>query len=185
MGPHRLQLPTRPDWFFDPEAFGGIIVDIASHQIDQFLFYTGSTSGEVVASAIGNFGMPEKPAFQDFGEVLLRSDKASGYVRVDWFTPEALPTWGDGRLTILGTKGYIELRKYIDISGRPGKDHLFLVNGEENTYIDCSSEKLDYFEAFTADVRDRTETAMTQAHVYEVCRLSLEAQAKASRLGGR
>jgi predicted dehydrogenase len=185
MGPHRLQLPTRPDWFFDPDAFGGIIVDIASHQIDQFLCYTGSTSGEVVASSIGNFGMPEKPAFEDFGEVLLRSNTASGYIRVDWFTPDALPTWGDGRLTILGTEGYIELRKYIDISGRPGKDHLFLVNGKENTYIDCSDEKLDYFEAFSADVRDRTETTMTQAHVYEVCRLSLEAQTKAAILGKR
>lgn len=183
MGPHRLQLSTRPDWFFDPEAFGGIIVDIASHQVDQFLFFTNSASAEVVASSIGNFGMPEKPSFQDFGEVLLRSEKASGYVRVDWFTPEALPSWGDGRLTILGTKGYIELRKYIDISGRPGKDHLFLVNETENTYIDCSDEKLDYFESFAADVRDRTETAMVQTHVYEVCRLSLEAQANAVRFG--
>ncbi|MFS2154256.1 Gfo/Idh/MocA family protein [Rhizobium sp. Rhizsp42] len=183
MGPHRLQLPTRPDWFFDPEKFGGIIVDIASHQVDQFLFYTGSTSATVAASSVGNFGMPDRPAFQDFGEVLLRSDKGSGYVRVDWFTPEALPTWGDGRLTILGTEGYIELRKYIDISGRPGKDHLFLVNGKEMTHIDCSDEKLDYFEAFLADVRDRTETAMPQAHVYEVCRLSLEAQANAVRIG--
>jgi predicted dehydrogenase len=183
MGPHRLQLPTRPDWFFDPEAFGGIIVDIASHQVDQFLFYTGSTTGEVVASSVGNFGMPQKPDFQDFGEVLLRSDKGTGYIRVDWFTPEALPTWGDGRLTILGTEGYIELRKYIDIAGRPGKDHLFLVNGKEMTHIDCSDEKLDYFEAFAADVRDRSETAMTQNHVYEVCRLSLEAQTKAVRIG--
>ncbi len=121
VGPHRLQLPTRPDWFFDPEAFGGIIVDIASHQVDQFLFYTGSTTGEVIASSIGNFGMPDKPAFEDFGEVLLRSDKAAGYVRVDWFTPEALPTWGDGRLTILGTEGYIELRKYIDIAYLAGQ----------------------------------------------------------------
>lgn len=185
MGPHRLQLPTRPEWFFDPEKFGGIIVDIASHQVDQFLFYTGSTSGEVVASSVGNFAMPERPAFQDFGEVLLRSERASGYVRVDWFTPDALPTWGDGRLTILGTKGYIELRKYIDITGRPGKDHLFLVNGEETTHIDCSDEKLDYFDAFTADVRDRTQTAMSHEHVYEVCRLSLEAQAKAVRLGAK
>jgi len=185
VGPHRLQLPTRPNWFFDPEAFGGIIVDIASHQVDQFLFYTGSTTGEVIASSIGNFGMPDKPAFEDFGEVLLRSDKAAGYVRVDWFTPEALPTWGDGRLTILGTEGYIELRKYIDIAGRPGKDHLFLVNGKEMTHIDCSGEKLDYFDAFTADVGNRTQTAMTQDHVFEVCRLSLEAQAKAARIGAR
>ncbi|ALN75507.1 Gfo/Idh/MocA family protein [Aureimonas sp. AU20] len=185
MGPHRLQLATRPDWFFDPDRFGGIIVDIASHQIDQFLFYTGSDTAEVVASTIGNFAMPDRPRFEDYGDITLRSDKASGFVRVDWYTPDALGTWGDGRLTILGTEGYIELRKYIDISGRPGKDHLFLVNGTTNTHIDCSAEKLIYFEAFAEDVRARTETAMPQAHVYEVCRLSLEAQAKAVRIGNR
>ena len=181
MGPHRLG-GARPDWFWKLDAFGGIIVDIASHQIDQFLFYTGSTTGEVVASSVGNFGTPQAPEFQDFGEVLLRSDKGAGYVRVDWFTPDGLPTWGDGRLTILGTEGYIELRKYIDIAGREGKDHLFLANRSGVEYIDCSSEQLDYFTQFSADVRDRTETAMTQQHVFEVCRLSLEAQARATML---
>jgi predicted dehydrogenase len=185
LGPHRLQRPTRPDWFWDPEQFGGIIVDIASHQIDQFLFYTGSETAEVAAASIGNFTMPDVPAFQDFGEFLLRSDRASGFVRVDWLTPEALPTWGDGRLTILGTKGYIELRKYIDIAGRPGKDHLFLVNGEAMTHIDCSSVPLDYFAAFIADVTHRTETAMRQSHVWEVCRLAVEAQTKAVRIGAK
>jgi predicted dehydrogenase len=185
MGPHRKQLPTRPDWFFRTEAYGGIINDIASHQIDQFLFYTGSQTGEVVASSVGNFGTPESAEFQDFGEVLLRSDRASGYVRVDWFTPEGLPTWGDGRLTILGTEGYIELRKYIDIAGRPGKDHLFLVDGSGVRHIDCSGEQLDYFAAFMKDVRDRTETAMPQRHAFEVCRLALEAQAKAAVIASR
>lgn len=185
LGPHRLQRPTRPSWFFEPEAFGGIIVDIASHQVDQFLFYTGSKDAEVVASSIGNFTVHDVPDFQDFGEFLLRSERASGYVRVDWLTPEALPTWGDGRLTILGTTGYIELRKYIDIAGRPGKDHLFVVNGESMRHIDCSDEPLGYFPAFIADVQNRTQTAMTHAHVWEVCRLSLEAQAKAVNITGR
>ncbi|SDG15130.1 Gfo/Idh/MocA family protein [Pelagibacterium luteolum] len=178
-GPHRLG-QSRPDWFWKHDAFGGIIVDIASHQIDQFLFYTGSTTGEVVTSQIGNFANPQAPEFEDFGDCLLRSDKATGYVRVDWFTPDGLPTWGDGRLTIMGTKGYIELRKYIDIAGREGKDHLFLVNDKGVEYIDCANEELDYFRQFSADVRDRTETAMTQDHVYEVCRLSLEAQTRAT-----
>lgn len=178
-GPHRLG-QSRPDWFWDLDAFGGIIVDIASHQIDQFLFYTGSVSAEVVTAQIGNFATPQAAQFQDFGDLLLRSNKGTGYIRVDWFTPDGLPTWGDGRLTIMGTKGYIELRKYIDIAGREGKDHLFLVNGAGVEHIDCSGEELDYFHQFSADVRDRTETAMTQDHVYEVCRLSLEAQARAT-----
>ena len=185
MGPHRKQFDTRPDWFFRPERFGGIIVDIASHQIDQFLFYTGSETAEVAAASIGNFATGDHPAFQDFGEVLLRSDHAAGYIRVDWFTPDGLPTWGDGRLTILGTDGYIELRKYVDICGRDGKDHLFLVDRTHTEYIDCSGEKLDYFDQFVTDVRERTETAMSQAHVFEVCRLSLEAQAKADDISPR
>lgn len=184
LGPHRKSLPSRPDWFYDPERFGGIIVDIASHQIDQFLFYSGSETADVASSAIGNFTMPDKPDFQDFGEVLLRSNKAAGYIRVDWLTPDGLPTWGDGRLMILGTKGYIELRKYIDIAGRRGENHLFIADGSSVRHIDCSDEPLVYFRQFAADVRNRTETAMTQAHVFEVCRLSLEAQAKAARIAG-
>jgi len=182
-GPHRKSLNVRPDWFFDMAQVGGIITDIASHQIDQFLYYTDATGAEVVASSVGNFDTPH-PGFEDFGEVLLRSRDASGYIRVDWFTPDGLKSWGDGRLIILGTKGYIELRKYIDIAGRPGGNHLFLIDGAETRHIDCSDVKLEYFDQFVADVQNRTETAMSQAHVMEVCKLSLDAQARAARLGG-
>ncbi len=185
LGPHRLNRPVRPSWFFEPGAIGGIINDIASHQVDQFLFYTGSSTAEVVASSVGNLANPQNPDFEDFGEVLLRADKATGYIRVDWYTPDGLPVWGDGRLTILGTRGYIELRKYIDIAGRPGGNHLFIADGKETRYIDASSEPLDYFEKFIADVRDRTETAMTQHHVFEATRLALEAQQRAVHLGAR
>ena len=182
VGPHKMGNGTRPDWFYQRDAFGGILIDIGSHQIDQFLFYIGSTSGEVVASSYGNFVNQKTPEFQDFGEMMLRSDKGAGYARVDWYTPDGLGTWGDGRLTILGTEGYIELRKYIDIAGKPGKDHLFLVDGKGTRHVDCSQMPLDYFDQFTADVRDRTETAMPQSHVFEVCRLSLEAQEKATEI---
>ncbi len=178
LGPHRKGR-GRPDWFWNPEEAGGILVDIASHQIDQFLFFTGAEAAEVEASAVGNLGTPEHPAFQDFGEVLLHAPQGRGYIRVDWFTPDGLPTWGDGRLTILGTEGYIELRKYIDIAGRPGGNHLFLSNHEGTRHLDCSSEPLPYFERFVADVRARSETAMAQRHVFEVCRLALQAQAQA------
>lgn len=180
-GPHRLGT-GRPDWFFKHDAFGGILVDIGSHQIDQFLFYTGSETAEVATSSVGNFANRATPEFEDFGDLVLRSEKATGYIRVDWFTPDGLPTWGDGRLLILGTEGYIELRKYVDIAGRDGKDHLFLVNKTGVEYIDCSTEPKSYFHNFANDVRDRTETAMTQRHVLEVCRLSLEAQSKAATL---
>jgi predicted dehydrogenase len=158
------------------------LVDVASHQIEQFLFYTGSRDAEIVTSTIGKFGTADFPAFEDFGEILLRSERACGYVRVDWFTPDGLPTWGDGRFTILGTDGYIELRKYVDIEGRPGTDHLFMANQSGTRYIDCSKEPVGYFRRFAADVRDRSETAMTQSHVFTVSRLALEAQARAQRI---
>lgn len=41
MGPHRLNAPSRPAWFFERARYGGILCDIGSHQIEQFLFYTG------------------------------------------------------------------------------------------------------------------------------------------------
>lgn len=183
LGPHRLNRASRPDWFFDDAQYGGILTDIASHQIDQFLFFTGSTDAEVVCASVGNFANPGDPGLQDFGEILLRSDRGQGYIRVDWYTPDALPTWGDGRLTILGTEGYIELRKYVDVAGRPGVDHVFLVNGTRCERIEASDAPLPYFANLMADVRDRTETAMPQAHCLKVMELALRAQAAAVRLG--
>ncbi len=181
-GPHRLNRAIRPAWFFDPARYGGILADIASHQIDQFLTFTGSEDARIVASTIGYFDDPRQPDFENFGEVVLRSDRASGYCRVDWFTPDGLPTWGDGRLTVVGTSGTIELRKYLDIEGRPGTDHLFLSNTAGTRYVDCSAEPLQYFADFVHDVAHRTETAMTQRHVFTVCRLALQAQAQAERV---
>jgi predicted dehydrogenase len=183
LGPHRLNRAIRPDWFFDPKAYGGILNDIASHQIDQFLHFTGSRDARIVASTVGNVGHPDLPGFEDLGDLVLQSNRARGFIRVDWFTPDGLPTWGDGRLVILGTEGTIELRKYVDLDGRPGTDHLFLVERTGTRHIDASREPLTYFRSFVADVRDRTETAMPQNHVFTVSRLALEAQARATRLG--
>ncbi|SPJ26174.1 Gfo/Idh/MocA family protein [Palleronia abyssalis] len=181
LGPHRLNRPTRPDWFFDRDAYGGILTDIASHQIDQFLYFTGSDSAEVTMAGVANYANPDDPGLQDFGELSLRSDKGRGYIRVDWFTPDALPTWGDGRLTILGTEGYIELRKYVDVGGAEGTDHLILVNGDRCEKIECADAGLPYFPRLIADIRDRTETAMPQSHAFMVMELALQAQAMAER----
>jgi predicted dehydrogenase len=176
LGPHRLNKPTRPGWFFDREAYGGILCDIASHQIDQFLHFTGATDAEVTLASVGNYANPATPGLQDFGELALRSTEGHGYIRVDWYTPDALPNWGDGRLTILGTEGYIELRKYVDVGGAPGTDHLVLVNGTRCEKVDCSTAGLPYFARLAADIRDRTETAMPQAHCFTVMDLALRAQ---------
>lgn len=176
LGPHRLNAATRPDWFFDRAQYGGILTDIASHQIDQFLFLTGSTDAEIHRAHVANYANPTHPGLQDFGEIVLQSGDAHGYIRVDWYTPDALTTWGDGRLTILGTDGYIELRKYVDVGGAPGTDQLILVNGERCEKIDASDAGLPYFARLIADIQHRMETAMPQAHAFKTMELAIRAQ---------
>ncbi len=182
LGPHRMNLKTRPEWFFHRKRYGGIICDIGSHQADQFLFFTGSTRAEVVASQIGNIHYPQYPDFEDFGDVMLRGDGGMGYIRVDWFTPDGLSSWGDGRLTILGTDGFIEVRKNVDIAGRPGGNHLFLVDHKETRYFDCSKEPLPYGEQLVNDILNRTETAMSQEHCFLATELALRAQKQAQKI---
>ena len=176
LGPHRITPKTRPEWFFDKKRYGGIITDIGSHQFDQFLFFTGSTKAEVVASQIGNVAHPQWPLFEDFGDVMLHGNGGSGYIRVDWFTPDGLKSWGDGRLTILGTEGYIEVRKNIDIALHDNGNHLYLVNQKETKYIDCNQEPLPFGEALVNDILNRTETAMPQEHCLLATELALKAQ---------
>ncbi|MFT3946859.1 MAG: Gfo/Idh/MocA family oxidoreductase [Agriterribacter sp.] len=182
LGPHRMNIKSRPEWFFDKKYFGGIITDIGSHQFDQFLFFTGSTKADIVCSQVGNVHYPQYPAFEDFGDATVRGDKGTGYIRVDWFTPDGLKSWGDGRLTILGTDGYIELRKNIDIAGHEGGNHLFLVNQKETIYMDCNKEPLPFGEQFVNDVINRTETAIPQEHCFLATELALKAQQDAQKL---
>jgi predicted dehydrogenase len=182
LGPHRLNVATRPAWFFERAKYGGILCDIASHQCDQFLHFTGSTAAEIVASQVGNLHHPQYPELEDFGDVMLRGNRGSGYVRVDWFTPDGLASWGDGRLTILGAEGFIEIRKNVDIGGRAGGNHLFLVDGKGTRYVDCSQVELPYGRQLVDDVLDRTETAMPQAHTFLATELALRAQQMAQRV---
>lgn len=182
LGPHRMNIPSRPAWFFDKKYFGGIITDIGSHQFDQFLHFTNSTQAQVVAAQAGNVHYPQYPEFEDFGDAMLRGNGGMGYVRVDWFTPNGLNTWGDGRLTILGTEGFMELRKYTDIGGRDGGNHLFLVNQKETLYIDTRNQDLPYGRQLVDDVLNRTETAMSQEHCLLATELTLKAQKMAQRV---
>jgi predicted dehydrogenase len=182
IGPHRLNAKTRPAWFFEKERYGGVLCDIASHQFEQFLFFTGSTRAEIVAAQVSNVHHPEYPGLEDFGDVMLRSERGTGYIRVDWFTPDGLATWGDGRLTILGTEGTIEVRKYVDLAGRPGADHLLLVDGKGTRYFDCKDEPLPFGGRLVDDVLNRTETAMPQQHCFYAMELALKAQKAARKI---
>ncbi|KRA96548.1 oxidoreductase [Devosia sp. Root685] len=181
LGPHSLRLNNRPDWFFTRNRYGGILCDIASHQFEQFLFFSNANDGEVTSSSVYNRNHPHRPGLQDVGDAHVRTTRTTGYIRVDWFTPEGLPTWGDGRLTILGTEGYIELRKYIDVAGRPGTDHLFLIDKKGTQHIDCSQVDLPFGRQFLDDVRNRTETAMPQERCFNAMKMALTAQAKAEQ----
>jgi predicted dehydrogenase len=185
LGPHReIQGAPRPDWFYRKEQYGGILTDIASHQFDQFLFFTSSTEAKIVASQVGNLHHPDKPGLEDFGDCMIRGNGGTGYIRVDWFTPKGLATWGDGRLTVLGTDGYLEVRKNIDIaSGHEGGSHLYLVDQKETKYIDCKDAPLPFAGKLIDDVLNRTETAMPQKHTFLAMQLALEAEASAQRLG--
>ncbi len=183
LGPHQRNFHIRPDWFFVKEKYGGILTDIGSHNFDQFLYFTGSKTAEIVSSQVANFHHPQYPELEDFGDVVVRGDGGVGYIRVDWFTPDGLGVWGDGRLFITGTEGYIELRKYIDIAGRPGGEHLFLVDNQGTQYIDCKAVPLPYAPQLTEDIINRTETAMTQEHSFLAMELAIKAENQAERVG--
>jgi predicted dehydrogenase len=182
LGPHHMRPEQRPEWFFQKKHFGGILNDIACHQVDQFLYFTGSTSAEIVSSHVANYNHPQYAEIEDFGDITIRSDNATGYVRVDWFTPEGLGAWGDVRLFLLGTEGYIELRKIIDVQGRPGGNHLLLVNQEGQQYIDCSEIDTSIGDQLIQDILNRTENLMTQEHCLLASELTLQAQAMAHRM---
>ncbi|MDM0019069.1 Gfo/Idh/MocA family protein [Variovorax saccharolyticus] len=181
LGPHRLNQAIRPAWFFDKSCYGGILVDIASHQIDQFLVLTGSRDAKVNHAGVAHFGKTTPEDFEDFGEIALASasNGARGYIRVDWFTPDGLPTWGDGRLFVAGTEGSIEIRKYVDIAGREGTDHLFLCDRSGARHLDCTHEPITFFDQLVDDVKQRTQSAISHEHAFTVCRLALDAQARA------
>jgi len=183
LGPHRLNRPLRLPWFFERARHGGILADIGSHHISQFLLFTGLKTAEVTTASVANYAHPGEPELEDFAEMLLQGEGASGYIRLDWLGPDSLPHPGDGRVTILGTEGYIELRKYIDLVNRPGAHHLYLANGSRCEHIDCSDVPITYFNQFADDVRERGETAMTRDHCFEVMRLALTAEAMAARFG--
>ena len=182
LAPHRVNPASRPDWFWDTSRYGGILCDIGSHQAEQFLYYTGSTRAEITASQVANTNHPQHPKFEDFGDMMLHGNCGAGYVRVDWFTPDGLDTWGDGRLFVLGTEGYIEVRKYTDVAREKGGDHLFIVDHQQARSIDCSNVELPFGRQFVADVVNRTHIAQDQEQALLTAELVLKAQRDAKRL---
>lgn len=184
LGPHRLNAAQRPAWFFEKAKYGGILCDIGSHQIEQFLHFAGCANAEVLHSKVANYNCKAYPELEDYGDATLVGDNgATNYFRVDWLTPDGLSTWGDGRTVILGTSGYIELRKYVDIARDGQGDHLYLVNGEGEKHLELAGKVgYPFFGELILDCLNRTEKAMTQAHAFKAAELCLQAQAKAVKV---
>lgn len=184
LGPHRLGKAGRPAWFWERARYGGILCDIGSHQFEQFLTFTGATDATVMHAAVANHANPDKPEFEDFGEAsLLGNNGATNYVRVDWFTPQGLGTWGDGRTIILGEKGYIELRKYVDVGREPTGDHVYLVDDKGEHHMNVAGKVgFRFFGELILDCLHRSEKAMTQVHAFKAAELCLRAQAQAKKL---
>lgn len=181
LAPHRLNRDIRPGWFFDKRENGGIITDLGSHQIEQFLTFCGAKSARVLHSAVANYENRDKTEFYDFGEgTLLADNGATCWFRVDWFTPDGLRAWGDGRVFIMGTEGTIEIRKYIDVGVSEEGDLVIWVdkNGEHREHV-TGKTGFVFFGQLIRDCLDRTETAIGQDHVFEAMRVTVEAQEKA------
>lgn len=182
LAPHLVNPSTRPEWFWDPERYGGTLCDLGSHQADEFVYFTGSTSAEVTMSRVANVNHPDRPKFQDFGDMMIHGDGGLGYFRVDWFTPDGLGVFGDERTFLLGTEGYIEMRKNIDITGRPGGDHVFIVDRKSARYIDCKNLPLPFGRQFVQDIVNRTHVAQDQAAALLATELVLKGQKNAQML---
>lgn len=181
LGPHRLNFMQRPEWFFQRARYGGILCDIGSHQFEQYLHYSGAQDATIASAAVGNFAHPDTPELEDFGEASLIGDNGtSNYVRVDWFTPDGLRTWGDTRTFVLGTEGTLELRKNLDVARDERGDHIYLVDAKGEHHFNVSSDVgFPFFGQLILDCLHRTEHAMTQAHAFKAAELALRAQASA------
>ena len=183
-GPHDVDTFTRPDWFYEPDDAGGILVDLGCQQIDIFIALTGARAVAVEAARVGNVAHPEKARFQDIGDVLLRDPSgAMGYLRVDWLTPAGLGAYGDGRTLIVGTEGTLELRRDIDPAGRGEGHHIFLTDREGTRYVPADDVELPFALMMLEDLDRLTEAAMTTEHALRVTELSLDAQALAYEQG--
>ena len=184
LGPHRIRAETRPDWFFQKERYGGILIDIGSHQIEQFLFFAGAKDAKVLHSKVANYKFKQYPELEDYGDATLVADNgATNTFRVDWLTPDGLRTWGDGRTFILGTEGYMELRKYTDVGRDPTGDQVYLVNHEKEQHLSVQGKVgFPFFGQLILDCLNRTENAMTQEHAFKAAELCLKAQAQAIRV---
>ncbi len=179
--PHRLNPEIRPAWFFEREKTGGIIIDIGSHQLHQFLEYAGATDATVNSARVNNYfhrDLAKDGDWDDFGDLTITGDNGvTGYMRIDWQSPKGINTWGDARVTILGEKGYIELRKNCNIGMEKTTNNVYVCT-EDGVFCESVSGKvgLPYYSNIIKDCRDRTELAQSEHQAFRAIELSIEAE---------
>lgn len=181
LAPHRLNPKTRPDWFWEKKQNGSIIQDIGCHQIEQFLTFSGSRTAIVARSSMANWNNPEHENFYDYGDCYLVGDNgATCFFKVDWFTPDGMGAWGDGRLFITGTKGCIEVRKYLDVAQSPESDHVYFTDAEGEHLIKAKGKYgFDYFGKIIRDCIDGTDSAIDPEITFEAMKIAIEAAGQA------
>lgn len=107
-GPHKLNYSSRPAWFFDRARYGGILGDLAVHDIDLVLALSGASAGSVARRA-GNLSLPQHPDFSDSGAVLLGAGGVTATIEAHWMWPAASAHHGHYRMRLTGTSGTAEL----------------------------------------------------------------------------
>ena len=173
MAPHLLG-EGRPEWFYDSARNGGLLVDIGCHQIAQFLTITADPAAELVDASIACFG--GRDGFFDSGDIVLRSGRVRGYARVDWMTPDGLGKWGDVRTMITGTKGYLDVRKTVDIGTPESWDVLYVVDSRGIERIECEHAPPDFYSKLIADIHDRTDRSIPHEISFRTMELAIRAQ---------
>ena len=165
LAPHRLNPSSRPAWFWD------------------ILTYSGSKTAKVVYAEMKNFANPEHPEFFDYGDCMLEGDSgASCFFKVDWFTPDGMGAWGDGRTFVTGTDGCIEIRKYIDVGRSPDADHVYFTDAEGEHLIEAHGKYgFPYFGNIILDCINNTDFAIEPEKTLEAMRIAIEASNKALR----
>ncbi|MGQ9632259.1 MAG: Gfo/Idh/MocA family protein [bacterium] len=120
--PHKIVASTRPPWHFVKSQNGGIIADLAIHDVDLLRWYLGCEVKSFHAYE-SQYTLLDKPAFSDNAEIfLIMENGATAFLRPDWLMPDAYPTWGDGRIFCVGTEGCAEIRTTGDpFAGTPGE----------------------------------------------------------------
>jgi predicted dehydrogenase len=172
--PHKLNRSARPGWFFDRAGYGGILADLAVHDIDAALLFTGLTAGTVRGDIAGT--VPGTDGFAPYGVATLASAGVLVTAEVSWMTPAASAVHGDYRMRLIGTRGTAELLW--------ARRRLVVTTDEDTTYDAPLGDGLRPARLPLRALADGAEPDISTAHSLLATRLALLAQRSADDEGG-